>query len=380
MEATSAVITTAGTATGGTATGGTATGGTATGDAGTLEERMGAAVEAAVAELVPLVGTRAACAAVGRSRATHYRRHRVSAAPAPRPRVEPRPQPRALSDRERAEVLEVLHSQRFVDAAPAAVYATLLDEGRYLCSESTMYRILRERGEVRERRRQATHPPRVRPELVATASSQCWSWDITKLRGPAKWTYYHLYVIIDIYSRYVPGWLIAERESAALAERLLAETIGKHHVPRDQLTVHADRGTSMASKPVALLLADLGVTKSHSRPRCSNDNPFSEAQFKTLKYRPDFPERFGSIQDARAFCQRFFRWYNHEHRHSGIGLHTPADLHFGRAGAIRAARRAILASAYDAHPERFVRKHPEPPALPSTVWINKPDPTNSTNP
>jgi putative transposase len=276
-------------------------------DPGTLEQRMAAAVEAAVTELVPLVGTRAACVAVGRSRATHYRHHRVGPVPAPRPRVEPRPQPRALSEVERAEVLGVLHCERFVDAAPATVYATLLDEGRYLCSESTMYRILRERGEVRERRRQATHPPRVRPELVATAPNRCWSWDITKLRGPAKWTYYHLYVIIDIYSRYVPGWLIAERESAALAERLLAETITKHQIARDRLTLHADRGTSMASKPVAMLLADLGVTKSHSRPRCSNDNPFSEAGFKTLKYRPDFPERFGSIQDARAFCQTFFR-------------------------------------------------------------------------
>jgi len=229
------------------------------------------------------------------------------------------------------------------------------------------------------RRRQAVHPPRSRPELVATAPNHCWSWDITKLRGPAKWTYYHLYVIIDIYSRYVPGWLIAERESAALAERLLAETITKHHIARDRLTLHADRGTSMASKPVALLLADLGVTKSHSRPRCSNDNPFSEAQFKTLKYRPEFPEQFGSIQDARAFCQRFFGWYNHEHRHSGIGLHTPADLHFGRAEAIRAARAEVLTAAHDTHPERFVRKHPEPPTLPEAVWINKPDPTNSTN-
>jgi putative transposase len=351
--------------------------------ADTVEESMAAAVEAAVTELASLVGTRAACAAVGRSRATHYRHHRAgpaSRSPAPRPRVEPRLQPRALSEVERAEVLDVLHSERFVDAAPATIYATLLDEGRYLCSESTMYRILRERGEVRERRRQASHPPRSKPELVATAPNHCWSWDITKLRGPAKWTYYHLYVIIDIYSRYVPGWLIAERESAALAERLLAETITKHHIARDRLTVHADRGTSMASKPVALLLADLGVTKSHSRPRCSNDNPFSEAQFKTLKYRPEFPEQFGSIQDARAFCQTFFGWYNHDHRHSGIGLHTPADVHFGRAGDIRAARAEVLASAYDAHPERFARKHPEPPALPEAVWINKPDPTNSTNP
>jgi putative transposase len=362
----------------------TAAAGTAA--AGSRQEAMDAAVGAAVAELTPLVGVRAACAAVGRSRATHYRRHRVGPVPAPAPqagqqvRRECR-QPRALSVTERAQVRELLNSERFVDMAPAAVWATLLDEGRYLCSESTMYRILRVHGEVgRERRRQATHPPRSKPELVATAPNQCWSWDITKLRGPAKWTYYHLYVIIDIYSRYVPGWLIAERESAALAERLLAQTITKQHVARDQLTVHADRGTSMASKPVALLLADLGVTKSHSRPRCSNDNPFSEAGFKTLKYRPDFPDQFGSIQHARAFCQTFFGWYNHDHRHCGIGLHTPADVHYGRAEAIRATRAEVLTNAYARHPERFVGKHPEPPELPGAVWINKPDPANSTNP
>jgi putative transposase len=349
-----------------------------------VEEAMAAAVEAAVGELAPVVGTRAACAAVGRSRATHYRHHRVGPPPAQPPAMVHRAQPRALSGDERVQVRELLNSERFVDAAPATVYATLLDEGRYLCSESSMYRILRAHGEVRERRRQASHPPRVKPELVATAPNQCWSWDITKLRGPAKWTYYHLYVIIDIFSRYVPGWLLADRESAALAERLLAETIAKQRVERDQLTIHSDRGTSMASKPVAMLLADLGVTKSHSRPRCSNDNPFSEAGFKTFKYRPDFPEEFGCIQDARSFSQRFFGCYNDEHRHSGIGLHTPTDVHHGRADTVRAARAEILTGAYAAHPERFVRKHPEPPALPGAVWINKPseptEPTNSTNP
>jgi putative transposase len=347
----------------------------------TSKELLVLAIEDAMAQLVPLVGTRAACAAVGRSQATHYRHHRVTPVPAapPAPARTPKPQPRALSTAQRAEVLEVLHSERFADAAPAAVYATLLDEGRYLCSEATMYRILREHGEVRERRRQATHPPRTRPELVAHAPNQCWSWDITKLAGPVKWTSYHLYVIIDIYSRYVPGWLIADRECGKLAEKLLADTIIKQNVTRRQLTVHADRGTSMASKPVALLLADLGVTKSHSRPRCSNDNPFSEAQFKTLKYRPDFPDRFGSLQDARVFCQQFFSWYNHDHRHSGIGLHTPADVHYGRAATIRAARAEVLTAAYATHPERFVRKHPEPPKLPGTVWINKPVP-NSMNP
>ena len=216
-------------------------------------------------------------------------------------------------------------------------------------------------------------PPRVKPELLAEAPNQCWSWDITKLHGPEKWTYFYLYSIIDIYSRYTVGWMVATRESAELAERLLAETIAKQGVQRDQLTIHADRGSSMASKPVAFLLADLGVTKSHSRPHCSNDNPYSEAQFKTLKYRPDFPATFGSIEDARAFCATFYRWYNHEHRHSGIGMHTPADVHHGHASSVRQARTAVLATAYDSHPERFVRKPPEPPPLPAAAWINRPD-------
>jgi putative transposase len=277
-----------------------------------------------------------------------------------------------LSAAERDEVRAVLHSARFVDCAPAAVYATLLDEERYLCSVSTMYRVLRAEGEVRERRRLAVHPAAVKPELVATRPNEVWSWDITRLLGPAKWTYYYLYVIIDLYSRYVPGWLLATRETAALAERLLAETIAKHHIVADQLTVHADRGTSMASKPVALLLADLGVTKTHSRPHCSNDNPYSEAHFKTLKYRPNFPDRFGSIEDARAFCRRFFRWYDDEHHHSGIGFHTPADVHFGRAERVRQQRALVLDAAYATHPERFVRHKPIPPPLPGPAWINPP--------
>ena len=235
-----------------------------------------------------------------------------------------------------------------------------------------MYRLLRADGEVRERRRQAIHPATVKPELVALGPNQVWSWDITKLLGPAKWTYFHLYVIIDIFSRYVPGWLLAHRESSELAERLLGETIHKQNIMAHQLTIHADRGTSMASKPVALLLADLGVIKSHSRPHCSNDNPYSEAQFKTLKYRPEFPERFGSIENGRAFCQRFFRWYNHDHRHSGLGLHTPADVHFGRAPLIQLERARVLRMAYTAHPERFVRQLPLPPALPGATWINRP--------
>lgn len=332
----------------------------------------------AITELEPLVGTAAACAAVGRPRATHYRWHRKSPAPA-KPAREPARQPRALSAAERAEVLAVLHEPRFVDLAPGEVYAILLDEGRYLCSEATMYRLLRDtHGGVRERRRQATHPPRVKPELVAHGANQCWSWDITKLTGPAKWTYYYLYSIIDIYSRYSVGWMVATKESKELAERLLGETIAKQNIDRGQLTIHADRGSSMASKPVAFLLADLGVTKSHSRPHCSNDNPYSEAQFKTLKYRPDFPETFGSLEDARAFCSDFYTWYNQDHRHSGIGMHTPNDVHHGRAAAVRETRVQTLSVAYATNPERFVRKHPQPPELPGTAWINQPDPTNST--
>jgi putative transposase len=274
-----------------------------------------------------------------------------------------------------------------VDKAPAAVYHELLDEGTYLCSTSTMYRVLHAHNEVRERRAQATHPARVKPELVATKPNQCWSWDITKLHGPAKWSYFYLYVIIDIYSRYVVGWLLADAESKTLAERLLADTIGKQNIDRDQLTIHADNGSSMASKPVAFLLADLGVTKTHSRPHTSNDNPFSESHFRTLKYRPDFPDAFGSIAEARAFCQRFFAWYNTEHYHSGVAWHHPIDVHYRRAEAVREARADVLTAAYTRNPERFVNKHPEPPALPTAAWINKPPeqtqeepPAHSMNP
>jgi putative transposase len=326
-------------------------------------------IDTAVEQLSALVGVKAACA-------SHYRPHpanpttaAASGEPSPRQR---QMQPRALSDVERQAVLDVLHSERFVDMAPAEIYATLLDEGVYLCSESTMYRLLRERGETCERRRQATHPAAVKPELVAHAPNRVWSWDITKLHGPAKWTYYYLYVALDIFFRYAVAWMVAHRESAILAERMFAEAIRKQRIARGQLSIHADRGSSMASKPVAFLLADLGVTKSHSRPHVSNDNPFSEAQFKTLKYRPDFPDRFGCIEDARVFSDGFFTWYIHDHRHSGIGLHTPADVNHGRAGLIREARGVVLSTAYTAHPERFVRQHPHPPSLPGAVWINKP--------
>ncbi len=318
-------------------------------------------IDEAIGELTPITGSvRSACRAAGRPQANHYRRHRQSPKPA-RPAREPKTQPRALAPAERASVRALLNSPDFVDKAPATVYHELLDEGSYVASVSTMYRVLREHGEVKERRRQAVHPARVKPELVATKPNEIWSWDITKLHGPTKWSYFHLYVIIDIYSRYVVGWLIAERESAALAEKLLADT-----------SIHADNGSSMASKPVAFLLADLGVTKSHSRPHTSNDNPYSESHFRTLKYRPDFPDTFGCIEDARAFCRRFFAWYNTEHRHSGIAWHTPHNVHYGHSEAVRAVRADVLAAAYTRNPERFVRKHPEPAALPTAAWINQP--------
>jgi putative transposase len=288
-------------------------------------------------------------------------------------------QPRALDGAERQAILDVLHSERFADASPAQVWATLLDEGVYLGAQSTFYRLLRGVGESRERRRQATHPARVKPELVATAPNEVWSWDITKLHGPAKWTYYYLYVILDIFSRYAVGWMLATAESAALAEKLIADTTTKQHIDRGQLTIHADRGSSMTSKPVAFLLADLGITQSHSRPRVSNDNPFSESQFKTFKYRPDFPGSFRSIEDARAHCQRFFPYYNDEHRHSGLGLHTPADVHHGLAAAVQTRRAEVLSTAYAIHPERFVRHPPTPLALPANVWINPPNKEPATH-
>jgi putative transposase len=269
-------------------------------------------------------------------------------------------------------VLAELHSERFADASPAAVYATLLDEGTYLASQRTMYRILAANVEVRERRNQLRHPVYARPELLATGPRELFSWDITKLRGPAKWTYYHLYVILDVYSRYVPGWMVATRESAVLAEQLIAETVEKEGIEPGQLVIHADRGSSMRSKPVALLLADLGVERTHSRPHVSNDNPFSESHFRTLKYRPAFPARFGSLEDARSFCAEFFTWYNGEHRHSGIGLLTPAVVHAGLAAEATAARAVTLTRAYEAHPERFVRHPPRPPQVPTAVWINPP--------
>ena len=322
-----------------------------------------------VTELAPVVGTSAACAALAVSRATHYRRTRSPRLGPPAPRPSPA---RALTETERTAVLDLLHTERFLDASPAATYATLLDEGTYLASERTMYRILAAACEVRERRDVLRHPAYARPELLATGPNELWSWDITKLKGPAKWTTYQLYVILDVFSRYVPGWMVAHRESAILAQRLIEATCAKQRIGPGTLTVHADRGSSMRSKPVALLLADLGVAKSHSRPHVSDDNPYSEAQFKTLKYRPGFPDRFGSIEDARAFCADFFAWYNGEHRHSGIALFTPADVHHGRTDRLLEARAGVLAGAYAAHPERFVKGPPRPASVPAEVWINRP--------
>ena len=309
-----------------------------------------------------------ACDALSVPRASLYRHRRKQVAAI---RVQGN-SPRALASHEHQAVLDTLRSERFVDKAPAQIWAELLDEGQYLCSIRTMYRILHQNGAVQERRNQLRHPNHPVPRLVATAPNQVWSWDITKLLGPVKWTFYYLYVLLDIFSRYVVGWMVARLESATLANRLISESCAKQDILPNQLTLHADRGSSMTSKPVALLLADLGLTKSHSRPHVSNDNPYSEAQFKTLKYRPDFPGRFGGLEHARAFCHDFFTYYNTQHRHSGLGLLTPESVHYGRADEILAGRQETLWRAYLNHPERFVQGPPQPPLLPSEVWINPP--------
>lgn len=327
-------------------------------------------IDAAFDALVPLVGTQGACLALGRSRASHYRRARPPSAGQRRPRPSP---PNALTDAERATVLDVLHGERFVDRAPAQAWATLLDEGTYLASPSTMYRLLRQNGEVRERRRQATHPPRTVPELVADEPKRVWSYDATALRGPSRGVWYDLFVMLDIYSRYSPGWLVVAGQDGAVVRDWIEGIVADHGpIPAGSLTIHADRGAAMTSKPVAVLLADLSIGRTHSRPHVSNDNAYSEAGFKTLKYCPAFPERFGSLPHARAFAADFFGFYNHHHRHSGIGYHTPASVHFGTAALVRAERAAVLDAAYAAHPDRFVNGAPAPPALPGPAWINKP--------
>jgi putative transposase len=320
------------------------------------------------------IGTQAACVALGVPKSSLYRGHKPPAEKTTRTISV-----RALSQVEKAAVHQELNSERFADQAPREVYATLLDEGRYPCSWRTMYRILAENHEVRERRNQLRHPTYAKPELLATAPNQLWSWDITKLLGPSKWTYYYLYVILDVFSRYVVGWMIAERESATLAEDLILETCLRQGIQPDQLTIHADRGSSMTSKPVALLLADLGVTKTHSRPQISNDNPYSEAQFKTLKYRPDYPSRFGCLADARAWAQAFFAWYNHEHHHTGLALLTPSEVHYHLAQRVLQKRQAVLCAAYQKTPQRFVKGLPVPSQLPLAVWINPPQVTGRSD-
>lgn len=320
----------------------------------------------AVDELAPLVGRRQACHALAVPRATWYRRRQPA-------QVRRRnPHPRALQPKERARVLACLHEERFQDCAPRQVYAALLDEGRYHCSVRTMYRLLDAQGESRERRGQLVHPPYQKPELLATGPNQLWSWDITKLRGPVKWTFYYLYVILDVFSRYVVGWMLAYRETATLAERLIEHASRSQHIQPGQLTLHADRGSWMKSKTVAMLLADRGVVRTHSRPHVADDNPFSEAWFHTLKYQPGFPDRFGSIEHGRAHLHPFFHWYNHDHYHTGLGLLTPAAVHYGQAPRLLAQRQLVLTAAFETHPERFVRRAPRPPDLPSQVWINPP--------
>ena len=328
----------------------------------------------AARDLAPAIGLAQACRVLGLPRSTAHRRLRGKPMPTERPTEQPARarHPRALSDEERRSVLDVLRSDRFVNTAPAEVVATLLDEGVYLASTSTMYRILRDHDEVRERRRQRQHPNYTKPELIATRPNEVWSWDITKLKGPIKGCFYSLYVILDIYSRCVVGWMMAERESAALAQRLIAETCERQGIRPDQLTLHADRGAAMTARSVAHLLAELGVVRSHNRPHTSNDNPFSESQFKTLKYHSDFPDRFGSFEDARSWCRAFFAWYNGEHRHGGIAMFTPDDVHSGRAKELIIRRQDVLNTAYASHPERFVKAPPRPKPLPEAVWINPP--------
>jgi putative transposase len=322
-------------------------------------------------ELAPLTGVAGACLGLGVSRATFYRALRPAARVVS---VTKARSPLALSETERGTIRTLLHAPEYVDLSPRTVFAILLDVGRYLASVSTFYRLLREAGEISPRRNQLVHPAYAKPELLATQPRQLWSWDITKIKGPGKWEHFHLYVILDVFSRYVVGWMLAPRESAELAKELIAATCDKQGIVRDQLTLHADRGSSMRSKPVAMLLADLGVTKTHSRPHVSDDNPYSESQFKTLKYRPDFPDRFASREQARSFCQTFFTWYNHEHRHSGIGYMTPAAIHTGQAAHLYRARQDVLTAAFDQHPQRFKGRTPQPPTLPTRVGINLPKP------
>ena len=318
-------------------------------------------------ELAPSIGPLAACEAMGVSRASLYREQKPKVPSGPRPTPK-----RALSEKERQAVLAICHSEEFVDRPPATIQAALTDRGTYLCSTRTMYRILDAAQEVKERRRQATHPVYVKPELCASVPNQVWSWDITDLKGPVRGCRYKLYVTIDLFSRLVVGWTLQHREDENLAREFHRQNFIQHGIQPGDLTLHSDRGAAMVSKTVGTLLTDLKVTKSHSRPHVSDDNPYSESQFKTLKYSPGFPERFGSIEDARSFCRRYFHWYNHEHRHSGIGMMTPASVHEGLAQAVYDARQVLLDQAFQAHPERFPKGRPNPLAMPGPAWINRP--------
>jgi putative transposase len=320
-----------------------------------------------LAFLIPIVGVAAACVALGVNRASYYRALKPKRGTLPRPRP-----PRALTNDERARVLAILDSEEFMDKAPAQVYAKLLEDGRYVCSERTMYRILDEHGQVHERRAQRRHPEYVKPQLVASAPNQVWSWDTTKLPGPTKGTYFTLYIILDIFSRYIVGWQVTKSESAAVAQQLIEACCKRQAVPPGQLTIHADRGSPMVAKSTAQLYVDLGVAKSHSRPRTSNDNPYSESNFRTLKYRPDMPVQLGSLEHARQVVRALVDWYNDDHYHVGLALLHPVDVHYGRTTSIVAARQRVLDRAHAVHPERFVHGRPQQKSPPPAAWINPP--------
>ena len=321
--------------------------------------------------LAETVGVSTACTALGVPRSSFYRTPHPPGGWSPRSVRRTAP-PRALTEKERGQVRDLLNSERFQDQTPRQVWAQLLDEGIYRCGWRTMYRILEAYKEVKERRNQLRHPSYTKPELLDTGPNPLWSWDISKLKGPAKWVYYYLYVILDVFSRSMVGWMVAEQESKELAEVLIETSCQRQGIDRDQLTLHADRGSVMVASTLTQLLSDLGVSPSHSRPHVPDDNPFSEAQFKTMKYQPDFPQRFGSLADARAWTRTFFPWYNQEHYHTGLALLTPAMVHYGQALQYQAQRQQVLQAAYAAHPERFVRGQPQVLPLPEAVWINPP--------
>ena len=323
-------------------------------------------------ELAEKIGITRACEALNVPRSRVYRARQSQ------PEAKPQPTPlAALSLQERTRVRDTLNSERFMDKAPRQVYATLLDEGTYLCHWRTMYRILAVHDEVRERRNVRRHPVYQKPELLATKPNEVWSWDITYLRGCDQWTHYPLYTVLDIFSRYVVGWMIAEVESSELAKQLIAVTAQKQGIQPDQLTLHADNGSPMRGKPLSQLLVDLGITRSHNRPHTSDDNPFSEAQFKTMKYHPDYPDRFVSMEAAYTWARTFFGWYNYEHYHSGLNLLTPGSVHYGEATLLQQQRQAVMLAAYITHPARFTHGEPVVKGAPAAVYINPPMPTEN---